>query len=162
MSEIYSSTSGFVNVQATAEELGTLQNNSGVVGIIIHRVQISQSTDFGDSEAAACEVRLYRQSPAGTVGGGDAVTPVGISGDDLSLGFNMRGQSDLGSHHASNLSILYHDVFHLAAGWVWQPPPDMRIRIGHESGAEFFVWVTPGHDTTFIQMACTIFFEVVR
>ena len=95
---------------------------------IVHRVTISQSSDYGDSQAEGLRI-LIRRATSGYTSGSGGITPtVGKSSvNDSNHGMTVEACNTTAAVAGTgSLTTLVADAFNAQAGFDWFPTPEMR------------------------------------
>lgn len=95
---------------------------------IVHRVTISQSSDYGDSQAEGLRI-LIRRATSGYTSGAGGVTPtVGKAAtNDASHGMTVEACNTTAAVAGTgSLTTLVADAFNVQAGFDWFPTPEIR------------------------------------
>lgn len=119
MGRMYAATFASVAVTA-AQDLFTIGAPSDAC-VIIHSVQIGQSSDAKDAEDEQLPLLVHRPSAAGSGGTAGTARPLNVG--DAAFG----GTVDLNDTTQSTPgNIILADAFNVRAGWVWIPTPECR------------------------------------
>lgn len=124
---IYTATFAAVAVTA-AQDLFEIVAPSNS-GIAIRKVVVGQYTDFGDAAAEILSIQIIRGFTTSGSGGSTA-TPAPVKGHTgaatstatVEINNTTVAQNGTGV-------VMIADSFNIAAGWVYEPPPDERITI---------------------------------
>lgn len=94
---------------------------------VLHRVILSQSSDYGDAQAEGLSVLIKRATGSYTSGsGGSTVTPVKDT-NDASAGPTAEVCNTTQAAAGSGaLTTIWADAFNVQTGWDWFPPPEHR------------------------------------
>lgn len=111
--------------------------------VVVHSIEIGQSSDAGDAEAEMLEVSLRLATVAGSGG---------FSGNDTPLQAGspaFGGVADVENSTVATAAVQYERyTFNIQAGWLYRPTPEERIVVS--PGAIFVVRVSaPADSLTF-------------
>jgi hypothetical protein len=96
--------------------------------IVLHAFEISQSTEFGDTQAEALELNLTRRIGAPTTGAGAAVTEVPAMHDDTTSTATVLTELTA-DWTAGTEQIMAKIGWNVQASYLWMPPPEGRIQV---------------------------------
>lgn len=127
MGRLYSCPFSAVSVSAAVDVFEVLAATGKP--FILHKIVISQSSDYGDAAAEGLSVLIKRATGSYTSGsGGSTVTPAKHLTNDAAAGptveTNNTTQASAGS---GALTTLHAEAFNVQAGWEYLPPPEQRF-----------------------------------
>jgi hypothetical protein len=95
---------------------------------VVHRVTISQSSDYGDSQAEGLRILIRRATSGYTSGSGGTTPTVGkASVNDSNHGMTVEACNTTAAVAGTgSLTTLVADAFNVQAGFDWFPTPEMR------------------------------------
>ena len=156
--KLYAATTGWVAISAIRDLMEITAG--GTRSIRIHEVRVSQSSDYGDTEAEGLEIRLLRYSGSFSAGAGgsSAIGSDPYSSDNLPAESAVvdRTHSTLAATGTGQEDVLLEDTMNVQAGWHWLPPPELRVDV---SATDAFVVRLVTAPTDSVDISCTVIYE---
>jgi hypothetical protein len=121
MGRMYTLT-GSVSGATTAIDLLRVSAPTDAV-VVVHRIHITQETEFGDAESEQIDIIVARASTDGS--GGSTVTAAKLESGDAAFG----GSAVSGNSTQSTLTTphIINETFPVQAGFYWVPTPEEKI-----------------------------------
>lgn len=115
--------------------------------VVIHHIQLSQSSDVGDAAEEGLSILLKRAIGSTSGTGGSTPTP-----SKMQTGFAAAG-SVVEANNTTKLSAgttttLFADVWNVRAPWVWLPTPECRIVLSPSERFTVELGTTPADSLT--------------
>lgn len=127
MGRFYSASFSAVSVSAAVDVFEVLASTGKP--FFLHEIVLSQSSDYGDSQAEGLSILIKRATGSYTSGsGGSTATPAKHATNDASAGptaeTNNTTQASAGS---GALTTIRCEAFNVQAGYQYLPPPEQRL-----------------------------------
>lgn len=90
--------------------------------VVVHKIIITQETEFGDAASEQLDVMFHRGSTSGTGGATPTASPLEV-GDSAFGGTVETGNTT----QSTDGTILHREAFNVMAGMYWSPTPEERI-----------------------------------
>ena len=118
---------GFQSIGTAAQDLVEILCPADAV-MIVHSVNIDQTSEYTAAEAEKLQLTFKRAAGAFTSGNGTSVTPAVLEFGDAAAGItaerNATSQAAAGS---GTLTTIFTDVWDVLAGYDFTPIPELRL-----------------------------------
>lgn len=108
--------------------------------VIVHAIEIVQTSDAGEAESEMLGVKVYRASTSGS--GGSSVTPARLDIGDAAASMAVEGFNTTVA--SGTTETILNTGFNVQAGFYYRPSPEERI-VATRSGASDYLVI--GVDT---------------
>lgn len=139
----------FSEVAVTAQQ-DLFQIEALTVPAIIHQVNLSQTSDVGDSAAENLSIRICRVTDAVT----DDLATVQLDPGDAAQNADVAVNET--TELVTALEVIHSEAWNIALPFVWLPPPEQRIIVTIGDVVVVNLNTTPADSLT---MSGTIYFE---
>ena len=124
--------------------------------VIVHCVELSQSTEVGDAQEEGLNL-LFKRGATTSGSGGTTVTPVALEGGAVAYGGTVEANNTTKAT-TGTISTLRVDNWNVRAPYLWLPPPELRIPLSPSSRFTVELATTPADSIT---MSGCLWFEEI-
>lgn len=149
MGRMYSVTFEEVSVSAAQDLFEIVAPSDGIV--TIHALEISQSSDAGDSESEQLNLLIHRGSTSGS--GGSTPTPAPMNIGDPAFGGTVEANN---TSQSTEGTILHSACFNVMAGYQYIWTPESRPVLSPSGRINVELQTAPADALT---MSGTVYFE---
>jgi hypothetical protein len=151
MGRMYSVSNTVAGVTAAIDLLRISAPTDAVV--VVHKVIVTQETEFGDAASEQLDVMFHRGSTDGSGGATPTASPLEV-GDSAFGGTCATGNTT----QSTDGTILHREAFNVMAGMYWSPTPEERIVLS--PSGRFIASVETAPDDS-IDFRVTAYFEEI-
>lgn len=123
--------------------------------VLIHHIQISQSTEFGDSAEEELSLLLKRGVGATSGSGGSAPTPAKLQSGFAAAGSTLEANNTT-KMTSGTITTVWSDTWNIRSPFIWLPTPEFRGVLSPSERFTVELGTTPADSIT---MNGTIVFE---
>lgn len=157
MGRMYSASFDNVVVSAIQDLFELIAPTDSIV--VLHSIELGQSTDFGDAAAEGLRVTVERFTSTNGSGGTDATARPHNVGDAAFGGGDVAGTVGVNNTtQGVTRTVIQAMVWNIQAGWFYKPTPEERLVLSPSGKLAVAMIAAP---TDPITMSGTIVFEEI-
>ena len=146
----------FNGVAVTAQQDLFELNVAADALVIVHCVELSQSTETGDAAEEGLNI-LFKRGATTSGSGGSTVTPVPLSAGEVAYGGTVEANNTTKAT-SGTIATLRPDNWNVRGPYLWLPPPELRIPLAPSTRFTVELATTPADSIT---MSGCLWFEEI-
>lgn len=124
--------------------------------VVVHCVELSQSTEVGDAAEEGVNL-LFKRGATTSGSGGSTVTPAALESGSVAYGGTVEANNTTKAT-SGTIATLRADNWNIRAPYLWLPPPELRIPLAPSTRFTVELATTPADSIT---MSGTLWFESI-
>jgi hypothetical protein len=114
--------------------------------VVIHCLELSQSTEVGDAQEEGLNL-LFKRGATTSGSGGSTVTPVATPAGEVAYGGTVEANNTTKATGGTNGTIR-RDIWNVRSPYLWLPPPELRLVLSPSARFTVELATTPADSIT--------------